>query len=139
MEKIPYKFVDGTTSVVEVADEFYKIFKNILDEENASNRIFKRKIVPLEKLTDVMVELVDQRKFFATEFTKALKDRLPKALDTLTASQKDLVNELFFNGKSQKEIAEMQGVKPIAIKYRLRRILKKLKNHLMQMEIEEVS
>ncbi len=139
MEEIPYKFVDGTTRVVEVADEFYKIFKKILDEENASNRVFKRKIVPLEKLTDVMVELADQRKFFTNEFTKALKEKLPKALDTLTASQMDLVNELFYKGKSQKEIAEMQGVNPNAIKHRLRRILKKLKNHLMQMEIEEVS
>lgn len=135
MKEIPYKFVDGTTSVVEVADEFHKIFKKILDEEDTNNRKFKSEIVPLEKLTDVMVELADQRKFFASEFTKALKDRLPKALDTLTASQMDLVNELFYKGKSQKEIAEMQGVKPIAIKSRLRRTLKKLKNHLMQMEI----
>ena len=135
MKKIIYRFVDGTTNVVEVSDEFYTIFQKILDEENAINCSANSKLVPLEILTDVKVELADQTKFFANEFSNSLQDKLQKAINTLTTSQKDLINELFYNGKSQKEIAKVLGVKPIAIKSRLERILNKLKHHLQQMEI----
>lgn len=135
MKKLIYRFIDGTTSVVEVSDEFYTIFQKILDEENSINCRCKNKIVPLEILTDVKVELADQSIFLANEFNNSLQDKLQKAINTLTVSQKYLIDEFFYNGKSQKEIAEMQGVKPIAIKSRLRRTLKKLKNHLMQMGI----
>lgn len=130
MKKIIYRFVDGTTNVVEVSDEFYTIFQKILDEENAINCRANSKIVPLEVLTDVKVELADQSLYLANELNNSLQDKLQKAINTLTTSQKDLIDELFYNGKSQKEIAEMQGVKPIAIKHRLRRIFKKLKHHL---------
>ncbi len=131
MKNIPYKFVDGTTSNVEVSDEFYTIFKKILDEEAESNCIACQ-IVPLSRLKNIKVEINGKIKRNKKEYHNIQNENLQKAIDNLTVSQKILITEIFFNGKTQKEVAEMQGLKPIAIKNRLERIFSKLEKSLSQ-------
>lgn len=53
---------------------------------------------------------------------------LHKAISTLTEDQQWLINEVYFKGRSQVEIAKELGLSKMAISLRLQTILKKLKN-----------
>ena len=61
---------------------------------------------------------------------KILLTRLQEALKTLTSEQQWLVNEFYFKGRSNRDIAKELGVDKSAVSHRLERILKKLKNFL---------
>ena len=63
---------------------------------------------------------------------KALEDKknLEEALSHLTERQRDLVRMVYFDGKSQKEIAQFFGVSKTAINNALKRIYDSLKKFL---------
>lgn len=54
-------------------------------------------------------------------------DRLKAALPLLSDSEQELIKALFFDGLSEREIAERNGVSQSAINYRKRKILAKLR------------
>lgn len=56
-----------------------------------------------------------------------LLDVLQETLATLDESQQQLITQVFFEGRSQVEVAEEEGVSKTAIHNRLQRIFKKLK------------
>ena len=54
-------------------------------------------------------------------------EELHKAISLLSEDQKWLVNEVFFKGRSQVEIARELGIDPTAIRNRLKKIYEKIK------------
>lgn len=58
------------------------------------------------------------------------KQRLRTAIKNLLPSQRELLRQVFVDGKEQKEIAREQGVDPTAIRNRLNKIYKKIKKFL---------
>jgi DNA-directed RNA polymerase specialized sigma subunit len=70
-----------------------------------------------QKLVDEIVE------------DKLLLEMLMNALETLTVEERFLVNELFFNNKTERRIAEESNISHQAIHKRKNRILEKLKKY----------
>lgn len=63
----------------------------------------------------------------SSDETNELLDVLQETLATLDESQQQLITQVFFEGRSQVEIAKEEGVSKTAIHKRLQRIYKKLK------------
>jgi RNA polymerase sigma factor (sigma-70 family) len=55
---------------------------------------------------------------------------LPKAMEQLTESERELIRELFFEGISLREYCRINGIPTMTQHYRLQQVLKKLKNIL---------
>ena len=61
------------------------------------------------------------------ETTEEELNRLRYAISRLTKDQQRLIDYVYFKGYSMKAFAEIEGVSPVAITYRHKEILKKLK------------
>ena len=75
-------------------------------------------------------ELADEHDYESDVFNGIEKERLKVAFAVLTNEQRELIRLVYFAGVPQKEIATQQGVDPTAIRNRLNKIYKKLKNYL---------
>jgi len=58
-------------------------------------------------------------------------DMLMSALSSLTADERNLIDALFFKGKSEREVASESGISQQAVHKKKRRILEKLKHLLV--------
>lgn len=56
-------------------------------------------------------------------------EKLPEAVATLTEEEKELVYQLYFNHKSERQLALETGVSNVAINKRKNKVLSKLKNY----------
>ena len=55
-------------------------------------------------------------------------EKLPEAVATLTEEEKELVYQLYFNHKSERQLALETGISNVAINKRKNKVLSKLKN-----------
>lgn len=131
MKTITYKFADGTTSTVEVSDEFYSQYQDMEKADELSNRKHSRRTQSLEHSVDNGWDVADPDADVAAIFEKNESDsKLYEAISTLTPEQQTLIRQVFFDRIPQVKIAELQGTTPKAINNRLTRILRKLKKVL---------
>ena len=132
---------------VEVTDEVYtaymrgdrkmRYFEADLKSERpvyGSNGEIKQVLPSREDSLDRLME-ENARQFAANAesvedvvFRKLMADKLHTALMQLTKEERDLIYALFFDEKTESEVAKSQGVSQQAIHKRKNRILKKLKN-----------
>lgn len=131
MKTITYKFADGTTSAVEVSDEFYSLYQDMEKAGELSARKHSRRNQSLERSVDNGWDVADPDADVAAIFEKNESDsKLYAAISTLAPEQQTLIKQVFFERIPQVEIAERQGVTKKAINNRLTRILRKLKKVL---------
>lgn len=131
MKTITYKFADGTTSAVEVSDEFYSLYQDMEKADELSERKHSRRSQSLERSVDNGWDVADPDADVPTIFEiNERNSQLYAAISTLTPEQQTLIKQVFFERISQVEIAERQGVTKKAINNRLTRILRKLKKVL---------
>ena len=104
-------------------------------EKEHPNEIFDRKYaVSIERLEDEGIAL-DKSSLLAHLADKSIEDfekyiDLYQAIEQLEPMQQELIQKIFFDGFSQKEMAIERGVSTVAIHQSLNRILKKLKKIL---------
>ena len=131
MKTIIYKFNDGTTKTVEVSDEFYSLYQDLVKTDELSDRKQTRRTQSLEQSLDNGWDIADPQADVEILFDKnESNEKLYKAISTLTAQQQDLIKKVFFDRIPQVEIAEQQGLTKTALNNRLTRILRKLKKLL---------
>ena len=63
-----------------------------------------------------------------TVIRKMIIEKLPEAVATLTEEEKELVYQLYFNHKSERQLALETGISNVAINKRKNKVLSKLKN-----------
>ena len=131
METITYKFADGSTSAVEVSDEFYSLYKDMEKADELSERKHTRRNQSLERSVDNGWDIADPDADVVVIYEiKERNERLYKAIATLTPDQQTLIKQVFFDRIPQVEIAERQGTTKMALHNKLTRILRKLKKVL---------
>ena len=131
MKTITYKFADGTTSAVEVSDEFYSLYEDMEKADGLSERKHSRRNQSLEHSVDNGWDIADPDADVAVIYEiKERNERLYKAIATLTPDQQTLIKQVFFDRIPQVEIAERQGTTKMALHNKLTRILRKLKKVL---------
>ena len=131
MNTITYKFADGTTSAVEVSDEFYSLYQDMEKADELSERKHSRRNQSLERSVDNGWDVADPDADVAAIFEISERNsQLYAAISTLTPEQQTLIKQVFFERIPQVEIAEQQGTTKMALHNKLTRILRKLKKVL---------
>ncbi|MBW9148521.1 sigma-70 family RNA polymerase sigma factor [Clostridium sp. CM028] len=126
---IKYEFVTGEIAEIELSKDIAEIAIEIGRETYNNERRETRRHNSLEKKNEqgfqfedksVAVDIIVEKK----ETSKALHN----ALEKLLPQQKVLVQKMFFQDISITQIARAEGVNEAAIRNRLKKIYKKLKN-----------
>lgn len=127
MKRIKYE-VNGKVIDIEVTDEFAAQYEQIEANEKRVNRKETRRHQSLDALvesgfqiaapgSDIEANLIMQNNI----------DLLRRAFADLTNDQKWLVEQVFYCGRKQSEIAAELGIDPTAIRNRLKKIYSKIK------------
>ncbi|CQR74997.1 RNA polymerase sigma factor [Sporomusa ovata DSM 2662] len=127
--KIKYEFVTGETVEIEVEENIGEVMAQIDRDIYRSNRRETNKHNSVEALEDKGIQLADESMdipFFIEQ--QEMREALHNAMDKLLPQQRELIQKVFFTGKSISEIARAEGVDESSIRDRLKRIYKKLKN-----------
>ena len=134
---VSFKDVYGNIQILDVDEKIYNCLDKFelkdLSEMNEFDRHIEHSYIYENKIND--------RAFFKTESVedivenKIISDKLKEAIDELSVIQRKRIKMYYFEGLSQKEIAEVEGVSVRAVQYtlneaisELRKILKNYKN-----------
>ena len=131
MQTIKYTFADGTTSEVEVSDEFYTLHLQLLQEEKRNHWKETRRHISLNYLTENGIDFESPA---ADPLSVLLQNENEKqihnAINQLSDKQRELLEKVFFKGMTLTAIAKEKGVSQPAITQQLATVLKKLKKLL---------
>ena len=120
---------------IAVSKEVYKAYYKLKEREKYLDRLAKAKNISLETCNQNGVQL----EYLITRSQESLEDKLIKAemiakmikcLNLLDKNERMLINELFFNGKSERQLSAETGIPQRTINDRKRKILVKLKKVL---------
>ena len=128
MPTIKYKFADGTTSEIEVTDELYALHLQLVQEEKRNHWRETRRHTSLNYLMEIGVDFTGT----AADPVAAVElreddERIHKAMAALSDKQKRLVQAVFYEGKSLREIARQSGISHQALSKQLATVYKKIK------------
>ena len=117
-------FIELNGRQIPVSKEVYYAFKRPAWKERKRRQVRAEKELSLEAFADAGFE-IPSGEALVDEIVedKLLLDMLSKALSELTEEERVLIDELFFNDKSEREIAREIGVSQPAIHKRRNRIL----------------
>ena len=131
MTKINY-YVNGTMVEIEVEDDFASKY-NELDHESKKaaerHRWHKRKHLLRLDVIDEDDEILasSDEDIEETAIKNEEYNTLHKALKTLLPQQQELIKKIYFEGKTQIEVAKELGITDAAVRNRLKKIFEKIK------------
>jgi len=132
MQTINYKLSDGTTKQIEVTDEFAATYEEIDKEYRQAEERYKwfsrKHLSSLDVILDAGGQIEDTTSNFAENDYKY--EELHNAIAQLSPKQKWLVEELYFNGRTNCSVANELGLSETAVRHRLVSIFKKIKSIL---------
>lgn len=131
MPTIKYTFADGTTNEVEVKDELYALHLQLVQEEKRNHWRETRRHTSLNYLMELGVDFTDT----AADPVAAVElreddERIHKAIAALSDKQRALLEKVFNQNMSLREIERQTGVSHQALSQQLATIYKKLKKFL---------
>lgn len=135
MAHIYFRNGNGERVTVEVTDEVAKTYREELRKEWRSDAYEGYHSTSLDEITDAGHDFADEREnveesYIMREDEKEQAEKLSRlaaALVSLSPEQRDLVEKIYFRGKSQDEVAAQEGVTKQAISDRMKRIYVRLK------------
>jgi RNA polymerase sigma factor (sigma-70 family) len=130
MTKIKYE-INGKEVEIEVSDEFASTYIEFCEEEKRSDERYKwhkrKNLTDLDGLIDAGVQLEDKSSNFADAYTD--RDAVEQAMQLLNVEQQDLIRQIYFEGKTKREVATEKGVSEQAIGQSIKRALVRLKKY----------
>ena len=132
MKTIQYKFNDGSISEINVTDELYALHLELLQEEKRNHWKETRRHISLDYLMEQGADIADHRDGdpLSALIEKTDDEKLKNALSYLSDKQRSLIEKVFYNDMSLREIARQTGVSHQALSQQLATIYKKLKKLL---------
>ena len=127
--KISYGFVTGEVSEVEVDESLGGILLDLDRQQENNDQKETRRHFSLDGM-DYEGELFASAEDTEREAVRR-EDmaRLYSAMEALSPSQRELVEEVYFEERKITDIAREEGVSHVAVRDRLERIYKKIKNN----------
>lgn len=124
-------FIELNGRQIPVSKEVYYAFKRPAWRERKRRQVRAEKELSLEAFADAGFE-IPSGQVLVDEIVedKLLLDMLFKALEELADDERFLINELFFNDKSEREVAKEIGRSKTGIHKQKEKILSKLRNLL---------
>ena len=136
MQIIIYKFVDGTTNEIEVTDELYLIYLQLVQMEKRNHWRETRRHISLNYLFENGIDFEDKSAdTLAIIIRRENIERVHKALLTLSDKRRDLVRKVFYEEMTMRQIASQTGVSHTAISQRMKTIRKRLQKQLRDCSI----
>ena len=136
MQIIIYKFVDGTTNEIEVTDELYLIYLQLVQMEKRNHWRETRRHISLNYLFENGIDFEDKSAdTLAIIIRRENIERVHKALLTLSDKRRDLVRKVFYEEMTMRQIASQTGVSHTAISQRMKTIRKRLQKELRDCSI----
>ena len=131
MQTIKYRFADGTTSEIEVADEFYTLYAELVQQEKRNHWKETRRHISLEYLNENGIDFASPAADLLSVLIQQEDEKqIHRAMAALSDKQKYLAEKVFFKGMTLTAIAKEKGVSQPAITQQLATVLKKLKKLL---------
>ena len=132
MKTIQYKFNDGTTKEISVTDELYALHLELLQEEKRNHWKETRRHISLDYLMEQGADIADHDSGdpLSALIEKTNDERIKTALSYLSDKQRSLIEKVFYNDLSLREIARQTGISHQALSQQLATIYKKLKKFL---------
>lgn len=131
MQTIKYRFADGTTSEIEVTDEFYALYVELIQQEKRNHWKETRRHTSLDYLNENGIDFESPAADLLSVLIQQEDEKqIHKAIAALSDKQKDLAEKVFFKGMTLTAIAKEKGVSQPAITQQLATVLKKLKKFL---------
>lgn len=128
MQTIKYYFADGTTSEIEVSDEFYTLYAELLQQEKRNHWKETRRHISLNYLTDNGIDFESPAADPLSVLLQSEDEKqVHKAMAALSDKQRELLEKVFFKGMTLTAVAKEKGVSQPAITQQLATVLKKLK------------
>ena len=130
---IPYELADKNIIKIDVSEEVAQVFADFRREEASYKRQLRRRKVVLTsalyedegwEATDSEVDIL------ADYIAKEEKEELTAAIAQMSEADKEVIDYVYYKGKSAKEYAELKGISFQAVYKRLEKIYAKLKNIL---------
>ena len=131
MSTIKYIFADGTESEIEVTDEIYAVYIELANEEKRNNKRETRRHISLTYFDELGIEFESN----AADPLSALirrddEERIHNAVNRLSDKQRELLEKVFNQNMSLREIERQTGISHQALSKQLAVIYKKLKKFL---------
>ena len=128
MQTIKYVFADGTTSEIEVTDEVYALHLQLLQEEKRNHWRETRRHISLDYLNENGIDFASPAADLLSVLIQQEDEKqIHKAIAALSDKQKRLVQAVFYEGKSLREIARQAGISHQALSKQLATVYKKIK------------
>lgn len=128
--KIRYVFVNGEVSEIEVEEALGGLLLELDRQEANNTRAETRRHVSLSELSyegslfDAGIDVSEE------VWARITAEALREALQKLPAAQRELIVQVYFQGRRPAEIARTEGVSRQSVSERLQRALKKLQKYL---------
>ena len=134
MKTIKYQ-IEKKTITLEVEDDFAKSYSELEVEfqrqEWRQERAAKRHNSSFDELEEAGFQIADDEPSLDEQlYSKEIHEALHKAIKKLTPEQQRLVALVFYQDKSQSEIAKEMGIDKSSLSHRMIRIYKQLKKFL---------
>ena len=108
-----------------------KAERTIIDQEAQQIRIIPSREDSYERLVEQDVQFLDDREQVEDQVLRKMQyEMLHKALSLLSDGEEELIRLLFFEERTEREVAETMGIYHNAVHKQKKRILRKLKNIL---------
>lgn len=128
MQIIKYRFADGTTSEIEVTDEFYTLYAELVQQEKRNHWKETRRHTSLENLNENGIDFASPAADpLSVLIQQEDEKQIHNAIAALSDKQKRLVQAVFYEGKSLREIARQSDISHQALSKQLATVYKKIK------------
>ncbi len=108
-----------------------KAEQTIIDEDAQEIRVIPSREDSYERLIELDIQFLDDDENVEDQvFQKIQSEMIHKALSFLSDEEEKLIRLLFFEERTEREVAELMGIYHNAVHKRKKRILRKLKNIL---------
>ena len=127
--KITYEFVTGEVSEVEVDERLGGMLLDLDRQQENNDRKETRRHFSLDGMDyegEIFASAEDTEREAVRREEMA---RLYSAMEALSPSQRELVKKVYFEERKITDIAREEGVSHVAVRDRLERIYKKIKNN----------
>ena len=122
------KLNDGQT--VLVSEKGYRAYKRPAWREAKAREVRLQKERSLDILEEDSVPISDGSLVEQIVEDKLLLEMLMEALEMLTVDERFLINELYFNNKTERDLSDVIGISQPAVHKKRNKILEKLKKYL---------
>ena len=102
--------------------------KYLREEAQLAGGVISLNAIDSDELDGVGVVLDTSEPFEEKVMRKIMIEKLPEAISILTNEEKELIQQIYFNHKSERQIAIELGVSNVTVNKRKIKILKKLKD-----------